>query len=155
MKLGFQMLNNAATLNVLSVIKNQKINQGEALNLVFQLTDKDQNGIRFLPSTAATTLVEIARYPDVLATGYNQRIPVDYSVRRNAAMLFPNDDRSIWYMPLSSNDTANMMSSNMRVTVTDGNNTWIAVLSMAIVCTRSEIDPEPSPGSAFIPSVGP
>jgi hypothetical protein len=155
MKLGFQLLNNSATLNTISVIRNQKINQGEALNIVFQLIDKDQNGVRFIPSAAATCLVEIARFPDVMATGSNQRVQVDYSVRRQAAMLLPNDDRSIWTVPLTSYDTANMMSSNMRVTITDGNNTWIAVLSMAIVCTRSELDPEPSPGSPYIPGVGP
>lgn len=149
MKLGIQMLNSDATLNSFRVIQNQKINQGESLSIVFQLIDKDQSGVRFLPSTSATAFVEIARFPDVVATGQNQRNQVDYSVRRNAGMLFPSDDRSIWSMPLSTMDTANMMSSNIRVTVTDGNNTYIAVLSMAIICTRSELDPLPNQGQAF------
>jgi hypothetical protein len=61
-------------------------------------------------------------------------------------MLFPSDDRSIWTLPLTSTDTANMMSSNIRVTVTDGNNTYIGLLSMAIVVTRSEYNPQPAPG---------
>ena len=149
MKLGVQILNNSATVNSFKVIQNQKINQGESLQLVFQLVDKDQGGTRFLPSSAATCLVEIARFPDVIATGANQRQQVDYSVRRQAGMLFPSDDRSIWALQLSSNDTANMMSSNIRVTVVDGNNTYIATLSMAIICTRSELNPLPAPGQPF------
>jgi hypothetical protein len=149
MKLGIQMLNNNAQVNSIQVIQNQKINQGESVNLVFQLIDKDQGGIRFLPSASSSALVEIARFPDVVATAFNQRNQVDFSVRRYASMLFPNDDRSIWTCPLSPADTANMMSSNLRVTVTDGNNTYIALLSMAIICTRSEFDTVPAPGQPF------
>lgn len=148
MKLGIQMLNSDASLNSFRVIPNQKINQGESLSIVFQLTDKE-TGARFVPSTSATALVEIPRFPDVIATGQNQRMQVDYSVRRQAAMLFPTDDRSIWTLPLSSNDTSNMMSSNIRVTLTDGSNTYIALLSMALVVTRSEYDPSPAPGQPF------
>jgi hypothetical protein len=148
MKLGIQLLNNTATVNSISVIKNQKINQGESLNLVFQLVDQDQKGIRFLPGASATVFVEIARFPDVFGSSGNQRVQQDFSVRRNASMLFPDDDRSIWYLPLTTVDTSNMMSSNMRVTVTDGSNTYITVLSMALVLTRSEIDPLPAPNSA-------
>ncbi len=146
MKLAFRMLNNNATLNTLRFIENQKINQGEALQLVFQLEDSDNNLVRYVPTTAAQVLVEISRFPDVLATAMNQRVQHDYSVRRYAAMLFPSDDRSVWYLPLSQEDTKHMMSSNMRVTLFDGNNTSIALLSMAIVVTRSEYVPQPAPG---------
>jgi hypothetical protein len=148
MKLGIQLLNSDATLNSFRVIQNQKINQGESLNLVFQLVDKE-SGNRFVPTTSASALVEIPRFPDVMATGSNQRQQVDFSVRRQAAMAFPSDDRSIWTIPLSSLDTANMMSSNLRVTVTDGNSTYIALLSMALIVTRSEYDPTPAPGQPF------
>lgn len=146
MKLGIRLLNSEATLNHYQYLKNIKINQGETINLVFQLVNSSQAGpcpVRFLPSAAACTMVEIARYPDWLGTFGNQRIGVDYSVRRNAAMLFPSDDRSIWYLPLTSQETSNMMSSNIRVTVTDGSSKYIAVLSAALVVTRSENDPNP------------
>jgi hypothetical protein len=142
MKLGIQLLNSNATLNSFRVMQNQKINQGESLSIVFQLLDKE-TGNRFMPSASATALVEIPRFTDVVGTSSNQRQLIDYSVRRQAAMLFPSDDRSIWSLPLSSNDTSNMMSSNIRVTVTDGNSTMIATLSMALVVTRSENDPSP------------
>jgi hypothetical protein len=147
MKLAIQLLDNDATLNNYTMIKRQTINQGETPNVVFQLLNSD-SGNRFLPSPTATTFVEIARFPDILATGANQRTIIDPSIRRQAAMLFPADDRSIWYVPLTAVDTNNIMSSNIRVTVTDGNNTFIAVLTQAIYVTRSEINPEPNPNSA-------
>lgn len=144
MKLGIQLLSRDSTLNRIQVMPNVKINQGESLNLVFQLIDLDQKGLRFVPSSSATALVEISRFPDVFGSAGNQRVTTDFSIRRPAAMLFPSDDRSLWYTPLSAADTSQIMSSNVRVTVTDGADTYITLLSMALVVTRSEIVPLPA-----------
>jgi hypothetical protein len=149
MRLGIQLLNTDAQLNLYKTEKQVVIYQGDVLNINFQLIDLDQGGIRYVPTTAATVFVEIPKFPDTMMTLSNQRQIVDYSIRRNAAMLFPNDDRSIWYMPLVQADTAFMNSSNMRVTLTDGMLNKVTILPMAIkvFCSESNATHGYPPGS--------
>jgi hypothetical protein len=138
MRLGIQLLDTGATLNRFQTKTQIQIAQGETTTIFFQLLDKDQKGLRYVPATGATVLVEIPRFSEAFATASNQRQQIDYSVRRAATAAFPSDDRSIWKLPLTATDTANMMSSNIRVTVTEGSEVKIATLSMAIEIVRSE-----------------
>lgn len=97
-----------------------EINQGETIDFYFQLIDKDKDGLRYIPAAGATVYVEIPRFPDNFGTITNDRLTVDYSVRRNAVEAFPSDDRSLWKLVLIADDTQNMMSSDIRVTLTEG-----------------------------------
>jgi hypothetical protein len=131
MRLGIQLLNIGATLNSFQQKSVVEIAQGETVDLMFQLVDKDQ-GLRYIPASGSTVYVEIARFPEAISQITNQRLTVDYSVRRNATSAFPSDDKSIWKLPLTAVDTGNMMSSNIRVTVTEGTKISIALLPQAI-----------------------
>lgn len=137
MRLSIQLLDTGTTLNRFTPKTQVTIAQGETIDLFFQFVDLDQK-IRYVPATGATVLVEIPRFPEAFATASNVRTVSDFSVRRNASAAFPTDDRSIWKLSLTTAETAQMMSTNLRVTVTEGLKVSIALLSMAIVVYRSE-----------------
>ena len=117
MKLGVKLLNRGATVNSFSYEDTVTLYQGESLNLYFQLFDADQD-LRYLAETGATVYVEIARYADYYGTISNIRETQDWSVRRYATQPF-SGDLSVWYLPLTTTDTTNMMSSNIRFTLTE------------------------------------
>ena len=137
MRLGIQLLNIGATLNDFDKKSFVEFAQGETVDLIFQLVNLDKAGLRYIPASGCTVFVEIPRFPEYFGTISNQRTTSDFSVRRNAVQAFP-DDRSIWKLSLTANDTANMMSSNMRVTVTEGAKVSIGLLSQALKVFRSE-----------------
>lgn len=137
MRLGIQLLNVGATLNDFDKKSFIEFAQGETVDMIFQLINTDKSGLRYMPAAGCTVFVEIPRYPEYLGTISNQRTVADYSVRRMAVQAFP-DDRSIWKLSLSSLDTANMMSSNLRVTVTEAAKVSIALLPQALKVLRSE-----------------
>lgn len=130
MRLGIQLLDSNSTLNSLRKITEQVIRQGETVDVYFQLVDEDQSKLRYIPGAGSTVFVEIPRFPEAYPTILNQREIKDYSVRRYATGLFP-DDRSCWKISLLASETKNMMSTGFRVTVTDGTNIKIAYLQLA------------------------
>ncbi len=137
MRLGIQLLNIGATLNDYDKKSFIEFAQGETVDVIFQLVNLDNAGLRYMPAAGCTVFVEIPRYPEYFGTISNQRTTSDYSVRRMATQAFA-DDRSIWKLSLSALDTSNMMSSNMRVTVTEGGKISIALLPQALKVIRSE-----------------
>ena len=86
---------------------------------ISQNLSKHQNNLRYIPATGATVLAEIARFPDTFGTISNIREIVDFSIRRAATQPFAGDS-SVWSLPLTSTDTNSMMSSNVRITLTEG-----------------------------------
>lgn len=127
MRIDVQLLNTGATENDFQVKSSITIHQGETTDLLFRFIDKDQDDLRYIPASGATVLTEIARFPDTFGTISNIREEVDFSIRRAATQPFAGD-ASIWKLPLTATDTDTMMSSNIRVTLTEG-----AVVSKALV----------------------
>lgn len=130
-------------LKVVSVNSYKKANfieidQGETMDFYFQLQDKDQEGLRYVPASGAVVYVEIPRFPDYLPTLSNTRTEVDYSIRRNAVQAFPGQDASIWRLPLTAADTAQIMSSDIRVTLTEGSKISKTVFPQALKVVTSE-----------------
>lgn len=136
MRLGIQLLDSSATLNRFKVVSVLTINQGETFDVFFQLVDQEQS-IRYVPAVGATCLVEVPRLAEAFGTLSNQRVNSDFSIRRGASNPFP-DDRSIWKLTLSTTETANLMSSNIRVTITEGSVVKIALMPQALKVNRSE-----------------
>jgi hypothetical protein len=137
MKLGIQLLDSSSTLNSLRKITEQTIRQGETTDVYFQLVDGEQANLRYIPGSGSTAFVEIPRFTEALPTILNQRDVKDYSVRQFAVNPFPGD-LSVWKLPLTSVQTKNMMSSGMRVTITDGAVIKIAYLTLAFRVYRGE-----------------
>ena len=137
MRLGIQLLNTDATLNDFDKKSFIEFAQGETVDIVFQLVNLDKSGTRYIPASGCSVFVEIPRYPEYFGTISNQRTMADYSIRRYASQAFA-DDRSIWKLSLTSIDTSNMMSSNIRVTVTEASKKSIGILQQALKVFRSE-----------------
>jgi hypothetical protein len=135
-RLGIQLINFGATVNSFTYKSTVEIAQGETVDLLFQLVDKDQS-LRYVPATGATVFVEIARFPEYFPTSSNQRETKDFSIRRYAAQAFAQD-ASIWKLPLTDQDTLEMMSTNIRVTVVEGAKKSIALLAQGIKIVRHE-----------------
>jgi len=137
MRLGINLLTSGTSLNTIKKVPTVTIYQGETFDLFIQLMDADQDGLRYVPDPAATVFVEIARLPEASGTLSNVRQINDYSVRRNAVAAFAGDS-SVWKLSLTATETSKMMSSNIRVTVTEGSLKKIALLPQAIKIYRSE-----------------
>lgn len=137
MRLSALMIESGATLNSFKQTPTVKIAQGETLDLMFQLCDADQKNLRYSVASSATVFVEIPRFDEFLPTNLNQRDTVNYSIRRNAVVAF-DGDRSIWKLALTQNETLNMASSSLRITVTEGASVKIALVPQAISVVRSE-----------------
>lgn len=133
MRLGLRLLNSNAQVNQFSEISQLKIAPGETVDLVFQLIDLDQKGLRYIPAAGATIQVSLPRnvliQPD--PANSDSRISTDYSISRAAALLFAGD-ASVYKFPLIAADTATMTSTNIKVTVTESGNVKIATLTQAI-----------------------
>ncbi len=130
MRFAINILNSGASLNSFKAVPFVEINRGETFDLFFQLIDKDQ-GLRYIPATGATLKVEIARLPEAFGTVSNIRQINDYSVRRFASNPFP-EDKSIFKLSLTTTETQNMMSSNIRFTLNEGSLIRICLVPQAI-----------------------
>jgi hypothetical protein len=133
MRLGIKLLNSSATVNQLQEISVLKIARGETADLVFQLVDLDQKGLRYIPAQGATVQISLPRNPDIIpdpGVGYG-RVTIDNSINRTAGAAFA-DDRSIYKLPLLAADTKNLISTNIKVTVTEGASVKIATFAQAI-----------------------
>jgi hypothetical protein len=136
MRLGIRILNSDATLNNHYELERLSIYKGETATLVVQLWDEEK-GIRYIPAAGATLYVEISRFPEYFGDVNNTRTTRDYSVRQNATQPF-SDDKSIWSLPLPASATANMTSSAVRFTLTEGASVRIATVQQAIEAVHSE-----------------
>jgi len=140
MRIGVQLLNTGASENSFQVKSFITIHQGETTDLFIRFIDEDQDKLRYVPASGATTLIEIARFPDVFGTISNIREEVDFSIRRNATQPFANDG-SIWMIPLTATDTNSMISSNIRVTLTETSTISKALVYQAIKVIPKEGQP--------------
>lgn len=133
MKLGARIIDSASTLNNIKYLSSSSINPGETVTLYFQLVDLDsvqescKLGTRFLPSSEAAVSVEIF---SVNKTNI---------LTKNASMVFPSDDRSIWKIDLDATETSNMSGVNLKITVTDGTNIKIGYALNAIIVSAKSI----------------
>ena len=114
MQLGIVMLDSNSTLNNLRYLREVTINPGDTAVIMFQLIDLDtisQNdlvGTRYMPIVGATMTAVIPSINDF------------YTINAVPTMSFPNDDRSIWQIPLSSNQTQNAAGCNINIVLTEG-----------------------------------
>ena len=138
MRLGVKLIAPGAQLNNFKYVDQLSIQRGENPSLWFQLVDLD-TGNRYIPVAGSTVNVSIPRFVELVPTLGGQADPTDYSVNQAAAQPF-SQDASIWSTPLTSDQTAQMTSSNMKVTLQEpiagtspqAYNTSIAVVRMAI-----------------------
>jgi hypothetical protein len=133
MRLGIKLLNSSATLNQLQEIPLVRIARGEVTDLVFQLVDLDQKGLRYIPPAGSTVSVSLQRSPEISpSTNFlNERVTTDNSINRSAGVMFA-DDRSIYKVPFLAVDTQTMISTNIKVTVTEPSGLKIGQLNAAI-----------------------
>jgi len=133
MRLGLKLLNSNSSLNQISEIPFLRLARGETADLMFQIVDLDQKGLRYIPAAGATVKVQIPRSPQILPdpNGTNNRITADYSIDQAVSPAFA-DDKSIYKLPLLATQTATMISTNVRVVVTEGSQVKIATLTQAI-----------------------
>lgn len=114
MQLGLVMLDSNSTLNNLRYLREVYVNPGDTAVLMFQLVDLDtvdQNdliGTRYMPITSATMAANIPSVNDL------------YTINTVPTMAFPNDDRSIWIIPLSSVQTKTAAGCNINIVLTEG-----------------------------------
>lgn len=140
MRLGIKILNVGATLNSHTRVPFIRVARGETLNLYVQLVDLDQKDLRYIPDAQATVRIQIPRSIDVVpgTNGSNSRTLEDLTINRLAAPGWGGEDRSIWYIPLSSADTESLISNSVRVVVTETTGKKIGVCQQAIQVINSE-----------------
>lgn len=132
MRLGIKLLNSDASANSLKAIEQIKVAGGETLDILVQLVDLDQAGLRYIPDSAATVRVQMPRLPYAVPDINNTRKTVDNSIDAPATKPFAGDS-SIWKISLTADDTANkLVSTAIRVVVTEGTSVKIATLNSAI-----------------------
>lgn len=117
MRLGVEILNSGATLNNFKTERNLVVGKGDTAKLVFRLVDLE-TGCRYVPSQDAEVLVTISRYPEYFPTVSGSRETRDYTIQDNASNPFA-DDRSIWQLPLTAEQTQTITSSAVRFTLTE------------------------------------
>lgn len=137
MRIEAKILEFGATENDFKRVSQVTFSQDETIDLFFQFVDKDKDGLRYIPASSATVLVEIARFPEVFGTISNVREVKDFSVRQAAVEAF-SGDRSVWKTPLTAIQTAEMMSSNVRITLTEGSEVKISLVQQALIVIPSE-----------------
>lgn len=131
MRLSIKMLSRNSSINSMSYTPNVQFERGESLDLMFQLIDAD-SGQRYIPASGATIQVQIPRNNTLLQTASTEVDTVNYSVNQAAVMAFTGDN-SVWKTPLVATQTKNMTSQNIRILLTEGSETKIAVVKYAIV----------------------
>lgn len=137
MRLGIRLLNVGASLNSFKQVDLIRVSRGETLDLVFQLVDLDQAGLRYIPAAGATVQVQIQRAIDIQPVDRYSRLTVDPTIDRAADVAFVGDS-SIYKLPLVEADTNNLVSNSFRVILTEGVNKKIATLSQAIKVIDSQ-----------------
>lgn len=137
MRLGIQLLKGVSSVNDYEVTRQLRINRGETFDVYFQLIDQDRGGLRYMPASGSTVFVELPLFEEAFPTTNNVRDLQDNSIRRNADQPF-TEDASIWRLPLVADDTLVMTTTSMRVTLTEGSDTKITVLDLALVVGPEE-----------------
>jgi hypothetical protein len=130
MRLGIKLISNDSTLNRISYRTTVSMVRGETFDLIVQLVDLEQNGLRYIPAAGAVVKFQIPRRPETLATSVGREIK-DYTIDRPAAVAFPGDN-SIYKISLTAEESANMVSNGLRVIVEEGVSKKIATLLSAI-----------------------
>ena len=131
MRLGLRLLNAGATVNNHKQVDQVTIARGETLELCFQLVDEDQEGLRYVPGSAATVRFQIPRADQVIAAPMNTRQTVNNGVDRLAIPAW-DGDRSCWKVALTAPETNQMVSGSIRATVTEGSSVKIASYTQGI-----------------------
>ena len=111
MQLAFRFLKQVHDENSFIETTSYTISQGNAGDLYFRLVDLDQkcqmeSPLRYLPSLSASMEVQFTH------------IDSTKSISRVATMAFPDDDRSIWKVPVLSTD--HFQANSLTVILTDG-----------------------------------
>lgn len=131
MRLGLRLLNTGASVNNYKQVDQISLAHGESLDLCFQLVDEDQDGLRYIPGAGASVRFQILRADQVIAAPLNTRQTINNGIDRPAVIAW-DGDCSCWKVPLSSDDTAQMISGSIKVTVTEGSSVKIASCTQAI-----------------------
>lgn len=99
--LKIDLINDQATLNNFSILPNKEYVAGYPLVIKFRISDSDTK-LRLIPSTVATCTCTFQKSDgtELVKTG---------------TMLFNPDDRSLWSISLTTQDTLDVVGTNMLV----------------------------------------
>lgn len=131
MRLGAKLLNNSATLNQFNYVDSIKIAQNETVDIFVQLVDQDQNGLRYVPAIGSSVQFQIGRSPLAFPDPGGSRTVEDFSISRAMINPFPLDS-SIWKVTILPTETATMISSGIRLVLTENGIYKIATINQAI-----------------------
>lgn len=132
MRLGIKLLNSDATVNSFRTQSMLRVARGETLDILIQLVDLDQNGLRYVPAAGSTVQINLPRNLQVVGSLTNTRTSVDHSISAPATMPFALDG-SVWKVSLSAAQTASdLISTNLQAVVTEAGSVKIATLIQAL-----------------------
>lgn len=104
--LKIKLIEDQATLNNFDYLEVKEYIPGIALTIKFQISESETK-LRHIPGTSATMEVT-----------FQNREGEELSV--TATMLFNPDDRSLWSVALTAEQTEEIIGSNFMVELTDG-----------------------------------
>ena len=106
-RLGFILLNQVNTVNSFLEVTELFLNSAETSTIYFRLIDAD-TGLRYIPNaTVAATLAIKFKNLDSYKV-----------INRQAGMVYPNDDRSIWSVGILSTDV--LLPDSMEAVLVEG-----------------------------------
>lgn len=130
MKLSVKLLNSDARLNDFYELKQLVIGKGDTAKLVIRLEDAEKQ-LRYIPAVGAQVQLTISRFPEYFATVAGTRETRDFTVQGNMQAPF-SEDRSIWSFDLTIDQTQNIATSGIRVTLTESGQVKNAIVPFAI-----------------------
>lgn len=116
MRLSARILSHVADANTFEVHEQAEFTEGDSTYIYFMLIDETADravegfnppGRRYIPNVTSTLAVSFLS------------VEASRSLQRNASMAFPNDDRSIWKVPVYATDKL-VGSRDMKLTLTEG-----------------------------------
>lgn len=113
--LTLKLLNNVFSSNAFHEVERIELIRRNPYQLYFRIIQPTQDGIRYITNPAASVICKFASnsYPDAVDDHQHT-----CAIERAATMAFPNDDRSIWTVPILPTDT--LQYSSMTADLTDG-----------------------------------
>lgn len=131
MKLSARMLDPNSSLNSLKYVNQVTIAPGSTVTILLQLVDLDsvqesnRIGNRYMPDSAATLEIDIVSINDA------------NTLSKVASQPFSTDDRSIWQVSLTPEETLNMSGTNMKLTLTEGTDITIGTAKQVLIIEPS------------------
>jgi len=136
MRLNAKILAASSTVNSLKYVDQVSLMKGETVTVMFQLVDEETNQ-RYMPASGATLQAQVLRFVEYFQGSGNIRTSQNYSLTKSCTQPF-NLDASIWQFTISATESANVASSNLALTLTEGSAIRKALVKQAISAQASE-----------------